>query len=260
MNKLHGRRALLSTLPAFLSGKGSRSLGALHERRRRLPPLVNPAGGAAVSSLSSFSTHTAAGKPARSAAALASQEPVTTTLSRCTPVTVAGRHMFEIAGYSLVKGLSAGNFVESGTFFVGGYDWCIRYYPDGLEEYSSCDPYCPYDEDEDEDEDDENYISLFLSLMSKDTADVRALCELKLVDPATGMLPASCCGSNRRARTRTFSREHSTWGFGKFMERIELEIKCPNRHPLREATPMATSSHQPASLLVPSPSRLTSPS
>ncbi|CAL5003183.1 unnamed protein product [Urochloa decumbens] len=38
---------------------------------------------------------------------------ITMTASRCAPDTAHGRHVFEIAGYSLTKGIGAGNFIQS---------------------------------------------------------------------------------------------------------------------------------------------------
>ncbi|CAO2206197.1 unnamed protein product [Urochloa humidicola] len=56
--------------------------------------------------------------------------PVTKMASRYTPQTARATHAFEIEWYSM-QGLGAGKFIRSASFTVGGYDWCIRYYPDG---------------------------------------------------------------------------------------------------------------------------------
>ncbi|KAF7018547.1 hypothetical protein CFC21_031829 [Triticum aestivum] len=40
-------------------------------------------------------------------------------------------HNFEVTGFSLLDGMGAGNFVSSSTFFVGGCEWDITFYPDG---------------------------------------------------------------------------------------------------------------------------------
>ncbi|KAL6842306.1 hypothetical protein ACP4OV_027954 [Aristida adscensionis] len=55
----------------------------------------------------------------------------TQTASTCTPRTARGTHVFEVAGFSLLRGLGAGKFVSSPAFAVGGHTWCVRYYPDG---------------------------------------------------------------------------------------------------------------------------------
>ncbi|KAJ3677158.1 hypothetical protein LUZ60_002882 [Juncus effusus] len=46
--------------------------------------------------------------------------------------TVTGSHQFKVDDYSFDKGMGVGNFVTSSTFFVGGYECHIKYYPDGL--------------------------------------------------------------------------------------------------------------------------------
>ncbi|TVU42483.1 hypothetical protein EJB05_08892, partial [Eragrostis curvula] len=57
--------------------------------------------------------------------------PMPTTASRCAVDSSRGAHVFEVADYSLHLGLGVGRFIRSATFDVGGYDWCIRFYPDG---------------------------------------------------------------------------------------------------------------------------------
>ncbi|CAL5003179.1 unnamed protein product [Urochloa decumbens] len=61
----------------------------------------------------------------------ASQRPTTRTESTCTMETAQGTHAFRIVGYSLQKGIGRGKFIRSANFAVGGYDWAIRFYPDG---------------------------------------------------------------------------------------------------------------------------------
>nr|CAB3482497.1 unnamed protein product [Digitaria exilis] len=99
-------------------------------------------------------------------------------MSRSTPETSRGRHVFEIDGYSLSKGLGVGKFIQSGTFSVGGYDWCIQYYPAGVADYSDDVSYdrAPDagDEDEEEGDDEERYVSVFLALVSKDAPQLEA--------------------------------------------------------------------------------------
>lgn len=46
-----------------------------------------------------------------------------------------GTFAFEISNYScLQKGLGSGKFIRSAAFSIGGYDWCVRYYPNGYVE------------------------------------------------------------------------------------------------------------------------------
>lgn len=89
------------------------------------------------------------------------------TLSRYSTVTEHGSHTFEISGYSLKKGIGVGEFIQSSTFTVGGYDWVIRVYPDG-----SCDAV-------------KDYVSVYLEIMSRNT-EARACCSLRLINQDTG--------------------------------------------------------------------------
>lgn len=85
--------------------------------------------------------------------------------SRCTGETHTARAKvaFEIAGYSRLKGLGRGECLRSPAFSIGGYEWCICYYPDGQDEAS------------------EGYVSVFLKLLTKD-AEVRATHKWMLVN------------------------------------------------------------------------------
>ncbi|TVU42442.1 hypothetical protein EJB05_08847, partial [Eragrostis curvula] len=51
--------------------------------------------------------------------------------TRSIPEASRATHVFKVAGYRLQKGLDQGEFVRSATFSVGGFDWCVRYYPHG---------------------------------------------------------------------------------------------------------------------------------
>ncbi|KAI5010349.1 hypothetical protein ZWY2020_012486 [Hordeum vulgare] len=88
------------------------------------------------------------------------QSSIARVSSRCTAETARATVAFEIAGYSLHKGLGRGKYLCSPAFFVGGYEWYIWYYPDGNDEES------------------EGYISVFLKLLTKN-AEARALCKWK---------------------------------------------------------------------------------
>ncbi|KAL6659230.1 hypothetical protein ACP70R_003270 [Stipagrostis hirtigluma subsp. patula] len=224
------RTVLLSTVPVLFGGK-TRSFstlrGAASTLQRRRPPLLHPAGRAALSTLPSSTAPAASdAAPLDSSApkpAAASQVPVPTTVSRCSPEKTQGRHVFEIAGYSLLKGLGVGNFVQSGTFTVGGYDWCLQYYPDGSsnsDSDSDSDYGYGYSDDSDEDdEDDRGYVSVFLALMTKD-ANVRALYDLRLVNPATGLLSPECSSKDK---PMVFDGHGSSRGIGKFKQKSDLE-------------------------------------
>ncbi|CAM0902626.1 unnamed protein product [Alopecurus aequalis] len=54
------------------------------------------------------------------------------TSSRCLIESFTATHNFELANYHVLDGLEAGKYLSSSVFSVGGYDWKIRFYPDGL--------------------------------------------------------------------------------------------------------------------------------
>ncbi|KAM0868384.1 hypothetical protein ACQ4PT_041370 [Festuca glaucescens] len=54
------------------------------------------------------------------------------TSSRCITEKVTATLNFEMTNYLQLKGMGVGKFVSSPIFRVGGYDWEIRFYPDGV--------------------------------------------------------------------------------------------------------------------------------
>ncbi|KQJ95651.1 BTB/POZ and MATH domain-containing protein 1 [Brachypodium distachyon] len=126
------------------------------------------------------------------------------TISRHTTHTEQGSHAFEISGYSLNKGIGVGQYIQSCTFTVGGYDWAIRLYPDGVVEAFR------------------DYVTIYLELVSQD-AEVRALYDLSLVKQETG-LPVSmwCKSTPREFRSRDSSRFAPQ--SGGFIPRSTLEM------------------------------------
>ncbi|KAL6843298.1 hypothetical protein ACP4OV_027011 [Aristida adscensionis] len=91
------------------------------------------------------------------------------TVSSCTSVTEQGEHVFEIFGYSKHRGKGISEYISSGIFSVGGYDWAIRFYPDG--NYSPSASGC---------------ISVHLVLLSRN-ANARASCDLNLINQISGL-------------------------------------------------------------------------
>ncbi|XP_048547922.1 BTB/POZ and MATH domain-containing protein 2-like [Triticum urartu] len=53
------------------------------------------------------------------------------TSSRCFTESLTATHNFEVACYPLLAGMGVGKYISSCIFSVGGYDWTIRFYPDG---------------------------------------------------------------------------------------------------------------------------------
>ncbi|KAL6659219.1 hypothetical protein ACP70R_003259 [Stipagrostis hirtigluma subsp. patula] len=147
----------------------------------------------------------------------ASQRPTARTASTFTTETARATHAFRITGYSLQKGLGRNIFIRSANFAVGGYDWCIRYYPDGIDEPGTKD-----------------YVSVYLELRSNDTDPVaRAIFDLRLVNQDTGL---SCSMFSKKVAA--WFRPQGIWGASKFKTRSELEASAYLRDDCLE-TPVA---------------------
>ncbi|CAO2163951.1 unnamed protein product [Urochloa humidicola] len=136
-----------------------------------------------------------------------SMMPATRTKSRCEQQTACGSHTFEIVGYSLHKGLGKGEFIRSATFAVSGYDWCIKFFPHGM--------------------DSTEFVSVYLCLLSP-KAKVRAFMDFKLVNHTTG-LPSTIQFSKQpdlfdtRDTTDVGATKYSGWGHERFMKTSDLE-------------------------------------
>lgn len=124
------------------------------------------------------------------------------TASRCSTHKEEGTHIFEIAGYSLKKDMGVEKFVRSVTFTVGGYDWSIRFYPEGTTESP------------------EGCMGICLELMSSN-AEVRTFFRLGLVKHETGLIGSMFTPNNKvfSSKTRN-SREYHL-----FILRSSLEAK-----------------------------------
>ncbi|XP_006659946.1 BTB/POZ and MATH domain-containing protein 2-like [Oryza brachyantha] len=98
------------------------------------------------------------------------------TVSTCVPNTAVGTHVFDVIGYSQIKGRSHEEYVASGTFLVGGLLWAVVLYPDP--------PAFVLDDDN---------VTAFLELRSQREGGgkVRASCDVRLVDQTTGLASAS---------------------------------------------------------------------
>ncbi|CAL4997641.1 unnamed protein product [Urochloa decumbens] len=193
---------LAAALPASVFGRRASNFSVL---QRRLPPLLRPAAGrAAFSTLPSSPAATTAQvlssqSPPAPAPAPSHQAPITTTRSSCNPETARGRHVFTVARYSLLKGLGVGRFVRSSTFAVGGYDWCVRYCPDG--------------------DGDDGGADVFLALMTRD-AEARALFDFRFLNPATGGLSPSAMSMERPI---LFNDAAWSFGYRMFQKGSNLE-------------------------------------
>lgn len=76
---------------------------------------------------------------------------------------VTGSKTFEITDYSIVKGIENKNGIRSERFSVGGYDWVIEFYPQGINESVS------------------DYVSVSVKVLNA-TKEVRAMYSFRLRD------------------------------------------------------------------------------
>ncbi|KAJ3688118.1 hypothetical protein LUZ61_017282 [Rhynchospora tenuis] len=114
-----------------------------------------------------------------------------------------GSHRFTILRYSLIKGLGIRKYVESDVFTIGGYDWIIRFYPDGYKAETT------------------NFISLFLALKSGAT-DVKALYKFALLEHNGLPCKVHSC-STPEAIIFKSTKNINSWGFPQFAKRSEFE-------------------------------------
>ncbi|KAL6659247.1 hypothetical protein ACP70R_003287 [Stipagrostis hirtigluma subsp. patula] len=127
--------------------------------------------------------------------------------SRCCPQTSRGTISFEITGYRLHRDLR--KFICSSSVQVGGYNWCLHYFPDG-----------------DIREESRGHAGVFLVLLSQ-KVKVRVLTEFSLVDQTTGSL-SSIYSDSMPIWFNTLDdgiEKRSSWGLhqNKFLKRSELE-------------------------------------
>ncbi|KAF7063365.1 hypothetical protein CFC21_069889 [Triticum aestivum] len=126
----------------------------------------------------------------------ASQGSISRMPSRCTAETARATVAFEIAGYRLLKGHGRGKCLRSPAFSIGGYEWRIRYYPDGNQSEAA-----------------EGYVSLFLELLTE-KAEVRATFNFMIVEPVERKSILVCSFKE----PLVFDPERSSWGVTNFMK------------------------------------------
>uniref|UniRef100_A0A0D9X412 BTB domain-containing protein n=1 Tax=Leersia perrieri TaxID=77586 RepID=A0A0D9X412_9ORYZ len=127
--------------------------------------------------------------------------------------TVWGTHRFTFHGYSLSKGVGAGRCFRSGTFTVGGFDWCICFYPEGQHDGAGAGGAAVGD-----------HVSVSLRLLSRG-ATARAFYVLRLIDQDTGRPAAVARRTDGEPRVFASETETAACCFGRraFMERSKLE-------------------------------------
>lgn len=121
------------------------------------------------------------------------------TSSRC--VVEGATHDFQVINYRLLDGMCIRKYVTSSTFRAGGYDWNIRFYPDGDRADAA------------------SNASTFLCCLSQVKDGVRASFTFTMLDDQ-GIVQES-----RQVPEYIFSpgEEDNTWGFPKFVEKSKLK-------------------------------------
>ncbi|CAO2149797.1 unnamed protein product [Urochloa humidicola] len=115
--------------------------------------------------------------------------------------TETGSHQLTISGYSGTKVLGVGKFIRSSVFSVGGYNWCIRYYPYGPDKERA------------------NWISVYLNREDgASDANVKARFRFSLLDHVGEAVPLYSFTS----KIRTFTSK-DLWGYPHFIKREDLE-------------------------------------
>ncbi|KAI4985482.1 hypothetical protein ZWY2020_018112 [Hordeum vulgare] len=108
----------------------------------------------------------------------------------------------KVDGYSRAKALlKKGKFVISAPFSVGGHNWAVRYYPNGVREGYA------------------DFISLYLQLESADAKVVNAKFTFTVLDKNGEPVPSY----SRTSSMRTFSTKSSDWGYQDLIKRADLE-------------------------------------
>ncbi|KAI5010781.1 hypothetical protein ZWY2020_012918 [Hordeum vulgare] len=126
------------------------------------------------------------------------------TSSRC--VMESGAHNFEVTNYALLEGLGVGKYIASSTFRVGGYDWNMRFYPDGERKESA------------------GNASVFLAYLSQAKDEVRTKFTLSMLDDHGNAQETNGCDY---VVEHIFTQQALIIGFSKFVEKSKLK---PSSH------------------------------
>ncbi|TVU42498.1 hypothetical protein EJB05_08907, partial [Eragrostis curvula] len=113
--------------------------------------------------------------------------PKSATTSTCSVEVDQGTHLFHVANYRLHEDLAPGRSVRSAPFSVGGYDWAVRFYPNGVEK-------------------EEGSSSMLLELVTKNTT-ARASCHFRLLHRAG----AAASSSGWQVSLQEYRSDSSGW-------------------------------------------------
>ncbi|KQJ96709.1 hypothetical protein BRADI_3g26741v3 [Brachypodium distachyon] len=121
--------------------------------------------------------------------------------------TSSGFHHLKIEGYSSLKGLPSGEYLNSSPFTVGGHRWKINYYPKGDHQESA------------------GHVSVYLVLDENVTEGVIAQFQFGLRSKKRGLFFRKNTRSGPRLAVagNIFSQSTPPWGYGKFMKWESLD-------------------------------------
>lgn len=119
---------------------------------------------------------------------------------------VCGSHLFDIVGYSTIKGLGTGKYIRSSPFHIGGHDWVIQFFPNGRHSYTT------------------GYVSLYVKLLNPVNKKVSAILSfsLRTRDKAYLSDQSSLNTMNSSTLLQTFDTENPIQGVPYFMKKADL--------------------------------------
>ncbi|RLM51052.1 BTB/POZ and MATH domain-containing protein 2-like [Panicum miliaceum] len=114
---------------------------------------------------------------------------------------ITGSHLLHVEGYSRTKGVPNGRFIKSRPFKVGGFSWCVSYYPNGARpNLADC-------------------ISVFLTLDETVAQTVKAQAKFSLLNQVSRTGPSHTLTT----LLREYSNHACGYGFDDFIKREFLE-------------------------------------
>ncbi|KAM0878746.1 hypothetical protein ACQ4PT_034687 [Festuca glaucescens] len=133
-------------------------------------------------------------------------------------VATVGVHRLTIEGHSLAS--RTGTIITSKPFWVGGYEWFIRYYPDGSANSGG------------------QHASVFLYISNAGEGEVTALYSFSCLE---GHASPTVEDKDKSSFVRNFSSKNRGWGTDKFFKKDDLAspgcltndclvIKCTVEH------------------------------
>ncbi|KAF3326852.1 BTB/POZ and MATH domain-containing protein 2 [Carex littledalei] len=119
---------------------------------------------------------------------------------------VCESHIFDIFGYSTIKGLGTGKYIRSSPLHVGGHDWVIQFFPNGRHSYTT------------------GYVSLYVKLLNPPNKKVSAILSfsVRTRDKGNYVSDQSSCTANSSTLLQTFDADNPIQGVSYFMKKSDL--------------------------------------